>query len=82
MQFKSIATEVLGRLHMEMKDRFQRLENHVNTFGFLLEPRHLLESMEDDTLLKNCVTFSCLYDEIQANRLFNDAIDARELLLF
>jgi hypothetical protein len=81
LQFKRVAIEVLDRLHMEMKDRFQRLENHVDTFGFLLEPRHLLESMDDDTLMKNCVTFSCLYDEIQANRLFNDVIDARALFI-
>ena len=81
LQFKRVAIEVLDRLHMEMKDRFQRLENHVDTFGFLLEPRHLLESMNDDTLMKNCVTFSCLYDEIQANRLFNDVIDARALFI-
>ena len=37
--------------------------------------------MDDDTLMKNCVTFSCLYDEIQANRLFNDVIDARALFI-
>ena len=34
-----------------------------------------------DTLMKNCVTFSCLYDEIQANRFFNDVIDARALFI-
>ena len=34
LQFKGVVIEVLDRLHMEMKDRFQRLENHVDTFEF------------------------------------------------
>ena len=36
LQIKRVATEVLNRLHMETKDRFQRLENHRKPLGFFL----------------------------------------------
>lgn len=76
-EFKRVAREILDRLCMEMKERFQRLRDHVEHFGFLLQPELLLKSMDEETLQKHSADFASFYDDVQAISLFNDIIDAR-----
>ena len=76
-EFKRIAREILDRLCMEMKERFQRLEDHVEHLGFLLQPELLLKSMDEETLKKHTADFASFYDDIQPILLFNEIIDAR-----
>ena len=45
--FKRIAPEILDRLCTEM-ERFQRLQEHVGRFGFLLDTDLLLRSMDEE----------------------------------
>lgn len=82
-EFKRVATEVLDRLLMEMKERFKRLRDHVDRFGFLLQTDVLLSStsMDEENLEKDCADFALFYDELQPKPLFNDIIDARVLFL-
>ena len=65
IEFKRVATEILDRLCMKMKERFQRLKQHVGRFGFLLVTDLLLRSMDEETLLKHSADFASFYDEIQ-----------------
>ena len=78
-EFRRVATEVLDRLHMEMKERCHRMKNHAMRFGFLLQADILMKSMDENTLMKHCVDFSSFYDEIPPVSLYNDIIDARVL---
>ena len=41
-EFRRVAVEILDRLGMEMKERFVRLKQHVERFGFLLYLNPLL----------------------------------------
>ena len=79
VEFKRVATEIIDRLCMEMKERFQRLRQHVGRFGFLLHTDLLLRSMDEETLLKHSADFANFYDEIQSKQLFDNIIDTRVL---
>ena len=83
-EFRRVATEVLDRMHMEMRERFQRLRDHVGRFGFLLEIDSLLSSDAEESeemLQKHCADFASFYDEINPQLLFHDIIDARVLFV-
>ena len=77
VEFKRIATEILDRLCIEMKERFQRLKEHVARFGFLPDTELLLRSMGEESLLKHNADFASFYDEIQSKQLFYAMIDTR-----
>lgn len=78
-EFNRVAREVLDRLCMEMKERFQRLREHVERFGFLFHTDLLMKSMDEGTLQKHTADFASFYDDVQPISLFNDIIDARVL---
>ena len=54
VECKRVATEILDRLCIEMKERFQRLKERVERFGFHLDTDLLLRSMDEESLLKQC----------------------------
>lgn len=76
------AIQILDRLGMEMKERFARLKQHVERFGFLLDLNSLLKgdhttSEYKDKLMKNCSDFCAFYDELSAKALYDDVMDAK-----
>ena len=74
--FKSVATEILHRLCMEM-ERFQRWKEHVGRFGFLLDINLLLRTMDEDTALKHSADCASFNDGMQSKQIFDDVIDTR-----
>lgn len=61
-EFRRVAIQILDRLGMEMKERFVRLKQHVERFGFLLDMNSLLKGDHTtleykDKLLKYCSDF-------------------------
>ena len=58
-KFRGVAIQIFDRLGMEMKERFVRLKQHVERFGFFLDLTSLLPgdhttSEYKDKLMKNC----------------------------
>lgn len=81
-EFRRVAIQILDRLGMEMKDRFARLKQHVERFGFLLDLKALLQgdhttSEYKDKLMENCSNFCAFYDELSAKALYDDVMDAK-----
>ena len=81
-EFRRVAIQILDRLGMEMKDRFARLKQHVERFGFLLDLKALLQgdhttSEYKEKLMENCSNFCAFYDELSAKALYDDVMDAK-----
>jgi len=81
-EFRRVAIQVLDRLGMEMKDRFARLKQHVERFGFLLDLKSLLQgdhttSEYKDKLMNNCSDFCAFYDELSSKALYGDVMGAK-----
>ena len=60
IEFYRVVTEILNTLCMEMKERFQRLKEHVLCFGFLVDTDLLLRSMDEETLPKHSADVSMM----------------------
>lgn len=80
-EIRRVAVEILDRLGSEMQDRFQKLTQHVERFGFLLDLKSLLQDQltgeYKNKLMKDCLDFSAFYNELSARALFDDVMDAR-----
>ena len=81
-EFRGVAIQILDWLGMEMKERFVRLKQHVERFGFFLDLNSLLQgdhtmSEYKDKHMKNCLDFCAFYDELSAKALYDDVMDAK-----
>ena len=74
VEFKRVPTEILDRLCMKLKERFQRLKEYVGRFGFLLDTDLLLRAMDEETRLKHSADFASFCDEIQSKQLLNESL--------
>ena len=67
---------------METKERFVRLKQHVERFGFLLDLNSFLQGGSHDVRLQRQARdkffrLLCLYDELSASALYDGVMDVK-----
>lgn len=72
---------IVDRLQCEFDNRFQRLRDLHEKFGFLLDVSSLINNYDLDYLEKQCNIFGEFYaTDVESTGLYNDIVDCRMLL--
>jgi hypothetical protein len=78
-EMKRTLLSIMDRLAMEMTGRFEKLRVLDNSFGFLLDIRHLLNTNDD--LSTKCNATGQFFDtDIDGEELYRDILDCQMLL--
>ncbi|XP_028968387.1 uncharacterized protein LOC100903808 [Galendromus occidentalis] len=79
-EMRRVMYSTIDRLQREMRERFERLTNLDNTFGFLLDTQRLLQGQLNE-LRSDCLSFANMYsDDVDGNDLYREICDCRMLV--
>ena len=71
----------LDRLYREMDERFARLQDTDDKFGFLLDVEGLCYGADSNDLKRKCINLGELYSsDVDEQHLYEEIFDCRKLL--
>lgn len=80
-EIERVMKGTIDRLYMEMDERFTRLHDTDEKFGFLLDVEGLCYSVDSDILKTKCQNFSNFYNcDVDGQQLYEEILDFRMLL--